>query len=90
MTYIAIILMAVLLVIAMYVENVLATNRDLKRQKQNLEVQMRKEKQNTKIKSFESFQKAKKEQIKKNIKKDEDEKSKSDINLSFGAHSLNF
>jgi len=87
MSYIVIFIIAICIGVLMYIQNVNATNRDLKRQKQNLQTKIVQEKVKSNIKEFQAYQKAKKEQIKKDT---EDETKNNDINLNVGTHALNF
>jgi len=87
MNYLLILIVAVLIAFFMYVSHIRATNKDLRRQKQNLQTKIIQEQVHTNIKEFQAYQKAKKQEIKKHLKgKDE----KSDINLSVGSHTYDF
>ena len=87
--YLVGILLAIIIVVFMYITHIKDTNKELKRQKQNLQTKIVQEKVQSNIKEFQAYQKAKKEQIVKDIKKENNEK-KSDINLSVGSHTYNF
>jgi len=87
MNYLLILIIAGLIAFFMYVSHIRATNKDLERQKQNLQTKIVQEKVKENIKEFQAYQKAKKEEIKKNIK---DKNEKRDINLSVGSHSVDF
>ena len=89
MSYIVLVFITIVIVGFMYISHINATNKDLKRQKQNLQTRMVQEKAQSNIKEFQAYQKAKKEQIKKDMKKENNEK-KSDINLSVGTHDIGF
>ena len=82
------ILLAIIFAVWMYVAHVKDTNKELKRQKQNLQTKIVQEKVQSNIKEFQAYQKAKKEQIIKDSKKDKNESK--DINLSVGSHTYNF
>ena len=90
MNYIILIIITTLIVVFMYINYIQGVNKDLKRQKQNLQTKIVQEKVQSNIKEFQAYQKAKKEQIIKDSKKDKDENNKSDINLSVGSHTINF
>ena len=87
MTYLLLTIFAVFLIGLMYIQSINTVNKDLRRQKQNLQTKIVQEKTKSNIKEFQAYQKAKKEQIIKNIK-DKDEKR--DINLSVGSHTYDF
>ena len=89
MNYIFLILLTIVIVLFMFLKHTRDVNRDLRRQKQNLQTKIVQEKVQSNIKEFQAYQKAKKEQIVKDIKKENNEK-KSDINLSVGSHTYNF
>ena len=90
MTYILLTIFTIFLIGLMYIQNIKATNKDLKRQKQNLQTKLVQEKVKSNIKEFQAYQKAKKETIKKEMKKDKDVSQTSTINTSVGSHSLSF
>ena len=89
MSYVALIILTALIILFMYVSHIKNVNKDLRRQKQNLQTKIVQEKVKSNIKEFQAYQKAKKEQIKKDMKKGKDE-SQSDINLSVGTHDIGF
>ena len=86
--YIALFVAGIIIAVIMYVYHLKDTNKELKIQKQNLQVKVIQEKQKVKVKTFEAKQKAKKEQIIKDTKKDDNESK--DINLSVGSHTISF
>ena len=88
--YLVGILLAIIIAVFMYITHIKDTNKELKRQKQNLQTKIVQEKVQSNIKEFQAYQKAKKEQIIKDSKKDKDENNKSDINLSVGSHTIDF
>ncbi len=88
MSYIILVFITIVIVGFMYISHINATNKDLKRQKQNLQTKIVQGKTQSNIKEFQAYQKAKKEQIKKDTKKENNEKN--DINLSVGTHTLSF
>jgi len=88
MNYIIVSLITIAIIVFMYFNYLSQTNKDLKIQKQNLQTKVVQEKQKVKVKSFEARQKAKKEQIVKDTKKDNNESK--GINLSDGTHTINF
>jgi len=85
--YIALFVAGIIIAVIMYVYYLKDTNKELKLQKQNLQVKIIQEKVKANIKEFEAKQKAKKEQIIKDTKKEGNEK---EINLSVGSHTLSF
>ena len=87
MNYLIIILIGVLIAVFIYLNNVKEINKELTRQKQNLQAKIVQEKTKSNIKEFQAYQKAKKEEIKKNIK---DKNEKRDVNLSVGPHIMEF
>ena len=87
MTYLLLTIFAVFLIGLMYIQSINTVNKDLRRQKQNLQTKIVQEKTKSNIKEFQAYQKAKKEAIKKHLK-DKDEKR--DINLSIGSHTYDF
>ena len=87
MNYIVILIIAILIGVFMYISNIKQINKDLRRQKQKLQTKIVQEKVKANIKEFETYQKAKKEEIKKNIK---DKNEKKDVNLSVGPHIMEF
>ena len=86
MNYLAVILIAIFIIIFMYINNIRQTNKDLRRQKQNLQTKIIQEQAHTNIKEFQAYQKAKKEELQKTVKG----KNERDINLSVGSHSVDF
>ena len=88
MSYNILVFITILIAGFMYISHINATNKDLKRQKQNFQTKIVQEKVQSNIKEFQAYQKAKKEQIKKDMKKENNEKS--DINLSVGNHDIGF
>ena len=89
MSYAALIILTIVIILFMYITHIKDVNKDLKRQKQNLQTKIVQEKTKSNIKEFQAYQKAKKEQIKKDMKKGKDE-SQSDINLGVGTHDIGF
>ena len=87
MTYLLLTIFAVFLIGLMYIQSINTVNKDLRRQKQNLQTKIVQEKTKSNIKEFQAYQKAKKEEIEKNIK---DKNEKRDINLSVGPHIMEF
>jgi len=85
--YTALFVAGIIIAVIMYIYYLKDTNKELKLQKQNLQVKVIQEKQKVKVKAFEARQKAKKEQIIKDIGKDNNEK---EINLSIGSHTISF
>jgi len=86
--YIALFVAGIIIAVIMYVYHLKDTNKELKLQKQNLQVKVVQEKAKANVKAFEARQKAKKEQIVKDTKKDDNESK--GINLSDGTHTINF
>ena len=89
MSYAALIILTIVIILFMYITHIKDVNKDLKRQKQNLQTKIVQEKVKSNIKEFQATQKAKKEQIIKDTKKGDNE-SQSDINLSVGSHNIDF
>ena len=87
MNYIVIVLITALIIVFMFLKHTRDINRDLRRQKQNLQTKIIQEQVHTNIKEFQAYQKAKKEEIKKHLK---GKNEKRDINLSVGSHSVDF
>ena len=87
MTYLLLTIFAIFLIGLMYIQSINTTNKDLKRQKQNLQTKIVQEKTKSNIKEFQAYQKAKKEEVKKNIK---DKNEKRDVNLTAGTHIMEF
>ena len=85
--YLGIIIAAMIIIAFMYISHLKDTNKDLQRQKQNLQTKIIQEQAHTNIKEFQAYQKAKKEEIKKHLK-DKDEKR--NINLNVGSHTISF
>ncbi len=83
-----ILLIGALIVLFMLLSHFKDVNRDLRRQKENLQTKIIQERTKANIKEFQAYQKAKKEEIVKDIKKDNNEKR--DINLSIGPHIMEF
>ncbi len=83
---IAITLIAFVIALYMYITHIQDVRKDLQRQVRQKQAEIVKEKQNTKIKSFEARQKAKKEVLKKQTK----DKNETEINTSVGYHTLYF
>ena len=79
--------LGLLFVVYVYISYLQNINKDLKRQKQNLQTKLIQEKAKSNVKEFQAKQKAKKEQIIKDTKKEGNEK---EINLSIGSHTLSF
>ena len=76
MSYAALIILTALIILFMYVTHIKDVNKDLKRQKQNLQTKIVQEKVKSNIKEFQATQKAKKEQIIEDTKKEDNEKPK--------------
>ena len=87
MSYFALIFVSVLIAVIMYITHIQDTNKELQRQKQNLQTKIIQEKVRSNIKEFQAYQKAKKEEITKHLK---DKNEKRDINLSVGNHAIDF
>jgi len=79
--------LGLLFVVYVYISYLQNINKDLKRQKQNLQTKLIQEKAKSNVKEFQAKQKTKKEQIIKDTKKENNEK---EINLSVGSHTLSF
>jgi len=86
-SYFVLFIVSLMIAFFMYISNLQDTNKDLKRQKQNLQTKVIQEKVKSNVKEFQAKQKAKKEQIIKDTKKEGNEK---EINLSVGSHTLSF
>ena len=86
--YFVLFIVSLMIAFFMYITNLRDTNKDLKRQKQNLQTKVIQEKVKSNIKEFQAKQKAKKEQIIKDTTKKED--NEKEINLSVGSHTLSF
>ncbi len=90
MTYLLLTIFAIFLIGLMYIQSINTTNKDLKRQKQNLQTKIVQEKTKSNIKEFQAYQKAKKEMIKKEMKKEANETKSNKINLTTGIHTIKF
>ena len=90
MTYLLLTIFAIFLIGLMYIQSINTTNKDLKRKKQNLQIKIVQEKTKNNIKEFQAYQKAKKETIKKEMKKEANETKSNKINLSAGTHTISF
>ncbi len=86
MTYLFLTIFAIFLIGLMYIQSINNTNKDLRRQKQNLQTKIVQEQMHTNIKEFQAYQKAKKD----TMKKEANETKSNKINLSVGTHTLNF
>lgn len=84
---IVVILIGTVIILFMLLTHYKDVNKDLERQKQNLQTKNIQEKIRSNIKEFQAYQKAKKEEIKKSVK---DRNEKRDVNLSIGSHSIDF
>ena len=87
MNYLIIILIGILIAVFIYLNNVKEINKELIRQKQNLQAKIVQEKTKSNIKEFQTYQEAKKEEIKKHLK---DKNEKRDVNFSVGPHIMEF
>jgi len=91
--YIALFVAGIIIAVIMYVYHLKDTNKELKIQKQNLQVKVIQEKTKANIKEFEARQKAKKEQIIKDTSQsisNQRGNNEKDINLSVGPHIMDF